>query len=734
MKEKTREGPLELAVYGKGGIGKSTVSANLSAALAMAGKKVLQIGCDPKHDSTRLLTHGELIPTVLDYLRTVPAAEAEVSAVLRSGICGIGCIEAGGPQPGVGCAGRGIITAFEFLEKHRVKAPYDLVVYDVLGDVVCGGFAVPVRREYADAILLVTSGEYMAIYAANNILRGIRNFDGEEHRRVAGILFNRRNLADEEGRVARFAEAVGLPIVAELPRSPGFAHAEEQRRTLMELEGYEEEKEVFRSLARRITGDLPLSPARPLTDEELEQTVLGTVSLREKIASPASKAEPEKEKAAPSAPAKKPKLDRPPLYGCAFNGAATTAVHLTDALVIAHSPRACAFYTWQNISSPGRKNLFNRGILMPSAISPHFESSEMDHASAVFGGLDKLRRQVLAALERKPGAVIIGDDIRALEALFTPETPVIAIPADGDISGDYVTGIRDCLHILAEKLIDRTAQPEQDCVNLVGEMAISYNNEPNVRALRGLLAGLGLRLNCRFLGDAETSELRGFLKAPLNILDSESADNLELKDFLQREFGCRFLPGHLPVGMEATAAWITELGDFFGCPEKAEALNRRERESCEEALRALRPALAGKTLVLTTINDDMDWIIRAAEGAGMKVAWIGVMNYLRTPLRVSKEKHILEVTEEVSSARRIREQLEKLQPDLVLTNYAGGEAARGSWLTDTVPSSPLAFFRSAMPVLQRWETMFREKERGSVIREKGGAWKNDGIFYEKYFA
>ena len=743
MKEKTREGPLELAVYGKGGIGKSTVSANLSAALAMAGKKVLQIGCDPKHDSTRLLTHGELIPTVLDYLRTIPAAEAEVGAVLRSGICGIGCIEAGGPQPGVGCAGRGIITAFEFLEKHRVKAPYDLVVYDVLGDVVCGGFAVPVRREYADAILLVTSGEYMAIYAANNILRGIRNFDGEEHCRVAGILFNRRNLADEEGRVARFARAVGLPIVAELPRSPGFAHAEEQRRTLMELEGYEEEKEVFRSLARRITGDLPLSPARPLTDEELEQTVLGTVSLREKIASPASKAAPEKEKAAPSAPAEKPKLDRPPLYGCAFNGAATTAVHLTDALVIAHSPRACAFYTWQNISSPGRKNLFNRGILMPSAISPHFESSEMDHASAVFGGLDKLRRQVLAALERKPGAVIvisscvsgiIGDDIRALEALSTPETPVIAIPADGDISGDYVTGIRDCLHILAEKLIDRTAQPEQDCVNLVGEMAISYNNEPNVRALRGLLAGLGLRLNCRFLGDAETSELRGFLKAPLNILDSESADNLELKDFLQREFGCRFLPGHLPVGMEATAAWITELGDFFGCPEKAEALNRRERESCEEALRALRPALAGKTLVLTTINDDMDWIIRAAEGAGMKVAWIGVMNYLRTPLRVSKEKHILEVTEEVSSARRIREQLEKLQPDLVLTNYAGGEAARGSWLTDTVPSSPLAFFRSAMPVLQRWETMFREKERGSVIREKGGAWKNDGIFYEKYFA
>ena len=743
MKEKSREGPLELAVYGKGGIGKSTVSANLSAALAMAGTKVLQIGCDPKHDSTRLLMGGELIPTVLDYLRTVPAAEAEVAAVLRSGTYGIGCIEAGGPQPGVGCAGRGIITAFEFLEKHRVKAPYDLVVYDVLGDVVCGGFAVPVRREYADAILLVTSGEYMAIYAANNILRGIRNFDGDSHRRVAGILFNHRNLADEEGRVQRFAEAAGLPIVAELPRSPGFAHAEEQRRTLMELEGYEEEKEVFRSLARRITGGLALCPALPLSDEELEQTVLGTVSLRTQVPVRAQAAEAPKAKAAPAEPAEKPRLDRPPLYGCAFNGAASTAVHLTDALVIAHSPRACAFYTWQNISSPGRKNLFNRGILMPSAISPHFECSDMDHASAVFGGLEKLRSQVQAALERKPGAVvvisscvsgIIGDDIRSLEALSTPETPVIAIPADGDISGDYAGGIRDCLHILAEKLIDRSAQQEKDCVNLVGELAISYNNEPNVRALRSLLSSLGLRLNCRFLGDARCEELRGFLKAPLNILDSESADNLELKDFLQREFGCRFLPGHLPVGMEATAAWVKELGDFFGCPERADALIREEREACEAAAAALRPTLAGKTLALTTINDDVDWILRAAEDAGMRVAWVGVMNYLRTPLRVSKQESILAVTEEVNSARRIREQLEKLQPDLVLTNYAGGEAAAGAWLSDTVPSSPLAFFRSAVPVLQRWETMFREKERGSVIREKGGAWKNDSVFFEKYFA
>ena len=266
---------MEIAVYGKGGIGKSTISANITAALADKGLRVLQIGCDPKHDSTRSLMQGERIPTVLDVLREKGKDGAVIEDVLRTGYKGCGCIEAGGPQPGVGCAGRGIISAFEFLGKYSLRESYDRVIYDVLGDVVCGGFAVPVRREYADCVFLVTSGEYMALYAANNILRGIRNFDSDRYSRVAGIIYNERKLEDEDARVRRFADAVGLPVLAKVPRSEAFALAEERNMTLMQLEGALPEKKVFDYMAELISSPLKMYTANPLTDEDHERIVLG---------------------------------------------------------------------------------------------------------------------------------------------------------------------------------------------------------------------------------------------------------------------------------------------------------------------------------------------------------------------------------------------------------------------------------------------------------------------------
>ena len=723
---------LELALYGKGGIGKSTVSANLSAALAAAGSRVLQVGCDPKHDSTRLLLGGGSLPTVLDYLRTVPREQERLDAVLRTGWGKIGCVEAGGPKPGVGCAGRGIITAFEFLERHRAKADYDVLIYDVLGDVVCGGFAVPIRREYADAVFLVTSGEFMALYAANNILRGIRNFDGGECRRAAGIIFNARNLSGEAERVERFARAVGLPIVARVPRSEAFARGEEAGKPLLALEGYDREKAVFTRLAETIRSGLTLYEARPLEDEALEEVV-----LRGGTAAPAAAAEPTPEpqqKAKTSDPAPAPDEPRMPLYGCAFNGAATTAVHLTDALVIAHSPRSCAFYTWQNISSPGRRNLFNRGILMPSAISPGFETTEIGHAEAVFGGVEKLRAQVERALERKPGAVvvisscvsgIIGDDLLSLERLSTPETPVIAVPADGVLGGDYMEGIRLCLHTLAEKLVRRDAPLRPRTVNLIGEVGVSNNTQVDYQTLRRLLGEMGISIGCRFLGDCTAQELRDLLSAPLNLLATDSQDNLELKAWLETEYGCRFHPGCLPIGFRATRNFLLELGDFFGCREEAEALISREEADYRREIESLRPLLQGKRILMTTINANLDWLLDAAEDCGMEFVWIGVLNYLHRDLRITDRQERNAVIREITGGDIVEQRIRELKPDMVLGNYTA-RAAGGEYIADTLPMTQPIGFGSGLTVLRRWAQLNKN--------EREGEWEHDRVWFEQYFA
>ena len=723
----------KIAVYGKGGIGKSTVSANLSAALAAAGSQVLQIGCDPKHDSTRLLLGGRSLPTVLDYLRTVPKGEERLEAVLQRGYLGVGCVEAGGPQPGVGCAGRGIITAFEFLERNRAQSDYDVVLYDVLGDVVCGGFAVPIRREYAGAVFLVTSGEFMALYAANNILRGIRNFDGSECRRVAGIIFNERRLEGEEERVSRFAGAVDLPIVARIPRSEAFSRGEEAGKPLMAMEGWEAEKAVFTHLASEIRSGPALFEAKPLEDEALETCVLrGSVPLPKRTEAKERAEKPEATEAAPAAPA--PRGQRMPLYGCAFNGAATTAVHLTDAVVIAHSPRSCAFYTWQNISSPGRKNLFNRGILMPSAISPNYETTELGHAEAVFGGAEKLRAQVERALARKPGAVgvisscvsgIIGDDLTALERLSTPDCPVIAVQADGVINGDYMEGIRLCLHALAEKLVRRDAPEAPRTVNLIGEVGVSYYTETDYRTLSRLLGEMGVSIGCRFLGDCTAEELRNLLAAPLNLLATDSQDNLELKAWLEAEYGCRFKPGTLPVGFRATRDFLLELGDFFNCRAAAETLVRREAEAYRREIDELRPILQGKRVLMTTINANLDWLLDAAEDCGMEFVWIGVLNYLHRELHITDRPSRFSAIEEITGARQVEQKIRDLRPDLVLGNFTASKG-EGDYLTDTLPMTQPIGFGSGLAVLHRWAQLNKH--------EREGEWKNDERWFEEYYA
>ena len=243
---------LRIAIYGKGGIGKSTTASNLSLALAGQGLRVMQIGCDPKADSTRLLTGGRSIPTVLDCLRagTAPVLEQ----LVRPGAGGVLCVEAGGPTPGVGCAGRGIITAFETLKSLNAYDVYrpDAVIYDVLGDVVCGGFAMPLRGEYSDVVFVVTSGEMMSMYAASNIAQAVRNFKSRGYARFGGLILNRRDVADEDALVRRLAGELDTQIVADLPRSPDVQEAERVGKTVLEALPASPMAACYRALARTV--------------------------------------------------------------------------------------------------------------------------------------------------------------------------------------------------------------------------------------------------------------------------------------------------------------------------------------------------------------------------------------------------------------------------------------------------------------------------------------------------
>ncbi len=243
----------KIAIYGKGGIGKSTITSNLAAALAQSGYKVMQIGCDPKSDSTRTLMGGKRIPTVLDCIRN-KEKEVKLDNIIFRGYNGVLCVEAGGPTPGLGCAGRGIITAFEKLEELKAYEVYkpDIVLYDVLGDVVCGGFAMPMRAEYADMVFIITSGEMMSMYAASNIARAVANFSSRGYARYGGLIVNRRNVKNEIKLVETLAKETSGEIIAIIPRDDGIQMGEEKGKTVMEALPDSEMSGCFQMLAKKV--------------------------------------------------------------------------------------------------------------------------------------------------------------------------------------------------------------------------------------------------------------------------------------------------------------------------------------------------------------------------------------------------------------------------------------------------------------------------------------------------
>ncbi|QSZ27226.1 nitrogenase iron protein [Aceticella autotrophica] len=228
----------KVAFYGKGGIGKSTTQQNTAAAAAhFYGKRVFIHGCDPKADCTRLILGGKPQETIMDTLREEGEDAVTIDKVVKKGFKDIKCVESGGPEPGVGCAGRGVITAINMMEElGAYTEDLDFIHFDVLGDVVCGGFAMPIREGKAQEVYIVASGEMMAIYAANNICRGLIKYAEQSGVRLGGIICNSRRVDGEKELMEEFCSAIGTQMIHFVPRDNIVQKAEFNKKTVIEYD------------------------------------------------------------------------------------------------------------------------------------------------------------------------------------------------------------------------------------------------------------------------------------------------------------------------------------------------------------------------------------------------------------------------------------------------------------------------------------------------------------------
>jgi nitrogenase iron protein NifH len=261
----------QIAIYGKGGIGKSTTTSNLSAALSKQGFKVMQFGCDPKSDSTNTLRGGKYIPTVLDTLREKDVVKAQ--EVIFEGFNGVYCVESGGPAPGVGCAGRGIITAVQLFKQQKVFEALDLdyVIYDVLGDVVCGGFAVPIREGIAEHVFTVSSSDFMALYAANNLFKGIQKYSNSGGALLGGLIANSVNAPYAKEIIDDFVKHTDTQVVEYIPRSVTVTQAELQGKTTIEAFPNSAQAKIYTALAEKIANHTKSKTPAPLEVKELRE-------------------------------------------------------------------------------------------------------------------------------------------------------------------------------------------------------------------------------------------------------------------------------------------------------------------------------------------------------------------------------------------------------------------------------------------------------------------------------
>ncbi len=720
---------IKIAIYGKGGIGKSTISANTSAALAMNGYRILQVGCDPKHDSTRLLLGGKIPMTVLEYIKTHHPSERKAEDIVFRGFGDVACVESGGPEPGVGCAGRGVITTFELLEELGVRSSlFDVTLYDVLGDVVCGGFAVPIRSEYADAVYIVTSGEFLSLYAANNILKGIRNFT-EKKNRVAGIIHNARGDLEEDARVKRFADAVSLPVVIQIPRSDIFANAEKEGCTVIERYPESPEAVLFQAFAQHTMSIHPgnggiLYPAAPLSDTDLEHIVLlrdETVPKRKFVFNPEDKKHTSKTFSVSV-------KNKRPLIGCAFAGAVSVSSQVTDAATVMHGPRSCTLMMYEKLLDTWQQSAIRYGQKYREDLEKRLYSTDMAEEDFIFGGEKKLKETLESVITDgfslifivtacPPG--IIGDDIDKVIAAVRKQNEtvrIIPIKVDGNLVGDYVQGVMDAhgaVISLIEKDISKGKYP---LVNIIAEKWLAENEERSIQAIQELLDRLGIGINCRFLIHTDSRSVIRFNEAALNLAADRDDTVASIKALLAPVSSVPFLDLPLPTGFFETKEWLLAIARVFGVEAKAREIIDMEEVKYQEKIEHLKPELEGKTILISTYPKSVDWVCDIANDLGMAILKVGLTYSPFSEEFVSRFSGKFPISHNYTLEMR-SDDIRNLKPDLVLLTYPAlrpSDNARSAH----IPYCPGFGFQAGIDRAMQWSIQMNVP----VIE----GWKQDG--------
>ncbi len=595
-----------IAVYGKGGIGKTTVSSNLSRSLAHMGYSVMQIGCDPKHDSVRLLTDGAM-ETMMDYCRRVPPSRRQREDIVRTGREGVLCVEAGGPEPGFGCAGKGIITTFHVLESLGADgSDRDFVIYDVLGDVVCGGFAMPMREAYSDSIILVTSGEPMSLYAANNILRGTLGFGTE---RVLGIVLNRRGIEGEEEMVKRFSDSVGIPIIADIPRSDNLLEADRQRRTVLDHYPNSEESSAFLQLASIVSSNQEMHSAKPLTDDQFDRLL-----LTGSAGGPGEYVRPEPIKATGSTPWGIRRIGMGP------TAAVREASKVVDVPIVIHGPASC-IHAMGDVA-------FDELVRDSSSIPCIVTGSRMDRCDCIYGGLDSLRNTLESLRSEGHDRVsivttcvsgIIGDDLQSFMTEWNRDHPdCIATVIDAGRAESGGDAHMDVLEAMASLIIPTESKDENTAV-IVDDNFIELNRGSNGSYAESLFKSMGMKVLPGFLDRCSVTDIESLGRVSLAVFGEKTDCNLHLRSILESK-GIRFMDSPLPRGYHQTVDWMKELGEITGKQSLSNEIIRNMTSEYNEAIESARATLKGRTItIVSRMPCDCEWIADTLRDAGASV-------------------------------------------------------------------------------------------------------------------